>query len=376
MTPKSLSKNRLVPRPQFADGRLHRPYWGEPEAWPPSALRLHKNENPDPEMAAILKRLATEMPAEVLRSYPNVPALYRKLADNLGVSVDNLLLTNGSDGAIRSLFETFISPGDAVVMTRPTFAMFEVYRDIYGARGVTIEYESGPNGPVLDVERFVDAVRRERPRLVCLSNPASPTGTTLSDGDILSIIRAGADTGAAVLVDEAYYPFTEQTVLPWISDHLNLVVARTFAKAWAASGLRVGFAAAHQETTKLLHLSRPMYEIGAVSTYMIGRLLDFEHQMRASVERLNAGKAFFSEQMKSLGFVTVDGGANFVHIGFGPLTDAVAEGLADLVVYRPAEQHPSLRGLCRFSAATTDQFRPIVDRIAVVSSASEDLSAG
>ena len=354
------------PRAPVADPNLTRPDWTGGEPRDPVKLWLDKNENADPGMAAVVARVVLEIPPETFRTYPESGPLYRKLAAHLGVAPENLLLAAGSDGAIRSAFEAYISPGDLVIHTQPTFAMYAVYSRMYGADARTIQYRPSNDGPMLHAESMIDAIRDGKPRLVCLPNPDSPTGTVFAPGELRVIIEAAGEAGTLMLIDEAYYPFYEETALPWIKDYGHLIITRSTGKAWGMAGLRIGFAAADPEVAAILHKVRPMYEANTVAVAVFERMLDHVDAMEASVKRLQKGKAAFLSAMRELGLRTLTGHGNFLHVAFGVHADRVHQALADLVYYRRDHSDPCLAGFSRFSATTPEHFQPVIDRIRAV----------
>lgn len=343
--------------------KLVRPDWTIGVPRDPKVLWLDKNENTDPELSKLTKHLLSEIDPVAISSYPECSPLYHKLADHLGVKADNLLLTAGSDGAIRSVFEAFINPGDIVVHTLPTFAMYAVYCGMYGADAVPLVYHACDNGPALKADEVVDTIKKVRPKLVCLPNPDSPTGTVFSPADLRKIIEAAGQTKALILIDEAYYPFYEHTVVPWVYEYGHLVVARTFAKAWGISGLRIGYAVSCPEVTCLLHKVRPMYEVNTIAIALTERLLDFSDEVFASVQRINAGRDAFLEEMKALQLRTLNTHGNFLHVAFGKYAPAVHERLKNVVLYRLDFSDPCLKGFSRFSATTVERFQPIIELI-------------
>lgn len=351
------------PRPAVADPALVRPGRLKAEDRDLGMLWLDKNENPDPELAQVVREAIAAVPANAHFTYPDLAPLYAKLATSVGVEPQNLVLAPGSDGAIRAVYETFVSPGETVIFPEPTFAMYPVYARIYGARTVPLAYAPSNAGPVLTADTVIDAIARERPRVVCLPNPDSPTGTVMPAPDLERIVAAAGKAGAAMLVDEAYFPFHADTAVPMIRRHPHLVVVRSTAKAWGMAGLRVGYAVADERMAALLHKVRPMYEVGAFSAWVLNRMLDREDAMRASVARLEAGKRAFLDAMERLGFRTLRGAGNFCHVAFGARADAVHRALADLVYYRKDFTEPCLKGFSRFSAATPAQIAPVIERI-------------
>lgn len=352
-----------VPRASLLNPELWRPDWLQDSARDPKLLWLDKNENRDPQQLALVRRVVSELDPEALATYPNSARLYRKLGGWAGVDPRCLLLTPGSDGAIRLTFETFVSPGESVIITAPTFAMYPVYSRMFGAKVTTLEYHPSNNGPVLRADEIVTAVRREHPRLVCIPNPDSPTGTTFNPAEMRSIIEAASDTGAVILIDEAYYPFHRQTVVSWISEFPHLVVVRTTAKAWGMAGLRIGYAVAHPNVAKMMHKMRPMYECSTIAIAAFEAMLDHAAASAASVARLEAGKRHFLDRMEQLGFHVLRGKGNFMHVAFGASAEAVHAALAGVCYYRKDFKEPCLKGYSRFSSTTVEGFAPVIAAI-------------
>lgn len=350
----------IRPRRSLSNPELQRPSALGSTPRDPGRLWLDKNENLDPKLMALLHDVLLKISPLALTTYPEAGETYRKLAQWVGVSPDCLLLTPGSDGAIRLVFEAFVEHGEAVIHTSPTFAMYPVYGQMFGAEAYPIDYVRTDGGPYLDSGAIIGAVLKHKPKLLCLPNPDSPTGTTLAPDVLREILTACEATGTVLLLDEAYHPFHEWTAIPWIETSRNLVVARTFAKAWGAAGLRIGYAVAHPETIALLHKMRPMYEVSTLSVEFMSRMLDRSVEMMRSVARINEGKHFFQEEMQSLGFKVLPTAGNFLHVAFGEHSRAIHAALSNKVYYRASFGHPCLADYSRFSAAP----RPIMAQVA------------
>ena len=353
-------------RKELLSNDLTRPEWVEQVHRDPEKIWLDKNECSDSKMRKIVLKSLIESSSEATYAYPDLDTLYSKIAKFSKVSPENILITAGSDGAIRACFETCIAPGDKIVLTRPTFAMYSVYSKIYGAKVTWLDYSATDNGPDLGVDAFIRAIKKNTPKMVCLANPDSPTGTIFIPSDLEKIVIAAAKVGAIMLIDEAYHPLYQWTAAPWIYQYKHLVVVRSFSKAWGAAGLRVGYAIADSELITYLHKQKPMYEIGAVSAKAIENLLDYEKEMYLSVGRINAGKRYFQDKMRELGLVTYESEGNFLHVKFGQYSDKIHEILKNKVYYRKDFSEISLEGYSRFSVTTKEQFLPIVKSITSV----------
>jgi histidinol-phosphate aminotransferase len=345
------------------DPQLIRPDWTTGARRDRTLLWLDKNENTDPELAVITSRVLAQLSSECLYTYPESAPLYAKLAEWVGLSVNHFLLTAGSDGAIRQVFEAFVDSDDTVLLTEPTFAMYPVYSRMFGARTVSLTYRASTSGPRLDASEIIAAIRAEAPKLVCLPNPNSPTGTVFPPSELREIITTAGEHGALILLDEAYHPFYGGSAVSWIDEFPHLIIARTFAKAWGMAGLRIGYAIAHPAIALLLHKVRPMYEVNTVAVAAMERMLDFRGDMEASVARLIAGRDAFRGAMNGLGLRTLETQGNFTHVAFGAFGGAIHAELANLVLYRRSFNEPCLVGFSRFSAATEDQLAPVIERI-------------
>ena len=326
-------------------------------------LWLDKNENLDLELLELSEEVLSSISPMALATYPDAGELYRKLGEWADVNPECLLLTPGSDGAIRLVFDAFVEKDDTVVQLRPTFAMYEVYGQMFGANIIYIDYFSTDDGPQIDVDNVLNTLVEKTPKLLCVANPDSPTGSVLSADILEKILKVCDQVGTVLLLDEAYHPFFDWTGTPWTKSHKNLIIVRTFAKAWGAAGLRIGYAVAHPDTAKLLHKLRPMYETSTLAIEFITRMLDHQEAMRKSVASINEAKIFFCNEMKKLGFVTLSTEGNFTHVAFGDKAIILHRVLQDHVLYRESFNHDCLKGYTRFSVAPKTVMERVVKLI-------------
>lgn len=346
-------------REELLGENITRPDWTQSQERDPSLLWLDKNENTDNEYIQLIKTVISSC-YEQINLYPDCSLLYKKLSAELNVLPDNLLLGAGSDGVIRYLFNACISRGNVVLHTHPTFAMYSIYCEIFGARAIKIHYKKKQNEIRLDINSFLKTIHDCKPKLVCLPNPDSPTGTLLPHDELILIIEAAGKNNAIILIDEAYYPFSENTVAPYIHQYPHLVVVRSFSKAWGLAGARVGYAIAQHELIRHIHKVRSMYELGALSTAIAIRILDFKNEMLASVKRLNDGKLFFKNSMEEMGFNTLNSAGSFQHVDFGEQRFKIHKVLEKIVLYRKDFPNSALAGFSRFSATTKDYFNQVI----------------
>ena len=348
---KNLPSSVPKPRAAIADKALSRPDWTVSDRNTNGVLALDKNETTDKAFHQVIAEVLKALPVDSIVEYPECAPYYRLLADHLDIRPHNLLFTAGADGAIRMVFEAFLSPGEKVLLTSPTFAMFSIYACMYGGHVIYLPYEASETGPLLTADTICQSLVVHRPRLFCLSNPDSPTGTIFQAGELTRIIQTAADIGAVILVDEAYYPFSNVTALNLIHTFPNLVISRTFAKAWGLAGLRLGYAAANSEMANILHKVRPMYEVNGLALAAMAKMIIRKGDMEMSVRRIHDGKAYFLERMRGNGFRVLEGAGNFLHVDFGETRNAIHAALKGKVLYKTSFPDACLEGFSRFSAA-------------------------
>lgn len=328
------------------------------------AIWLDKNENIDPELLKLSSQILHSISSNVLNSYPEAKELYLKLSDWVGVDPENILVTPGSDGVIKTVFDAFVGDGDCVIYPEPTFAMYEIYCKMFGAEQFQLEYLLGEkNEPYLDTDIIVRTLRSKKPKLFCLPNPDSPTGVVIQPSILKELLIECENCGTIMLIDEAYHPFYDWTAVDWTKNYKNLVVARTFSKAWGLAGLRIGYAVSHKETISILHKLRPMYEGSSIAIEFMARMLDHSKEMEKSVKRILEGKQFFKIEMKRLGFNVSNSEGNFIHVNFGADSERIHKKLTGKVLYRSAFNHTSLCGYSRFTVGPIVVMEKVVSLI-------------
>ena len=277
-------------------------------------LRLDKNESVlgfPPEFMEILRR---EITPDFVNTYPVIDPLYEKIARWVGCRRDNIYITAGSDAAIKSTFEAFVEPGDEVALLSPTYAMFYVYTRMFQGELIEIGYKKGLSLSSEDVLRTMEA---HTPKLICIANPNSPTGTILPPQGLKNIIKNAVKKETIILVDEAYYLYYPETVIDLIDDYPGLIVTRTFSKAMGLASVRLGFAAAHSETIKYLQKVRPMYETNAFAVKLGELVLDNLPVVEKNLAEFREGKEFLENELNNIGIAHLKSYTNFLLIDVG-----------------------------------------------------------
>ncbi len=288
-------------------------------------IRLDKNERVTTFPNDFFEQIISEVTSDYLTAYPEPEPLYERLAQLHDVSIESLMITAGSDAGIRHCFDLFVNPGGEVIALDPTFAMVDIYCKLFGAKKQGIGYNSQLQ---LDLERLFSLIGPNT-ELIVIANPNSPTGTLIAEDDIVSILLKANSFKVPVLIDEAYYGFCKQTAVPLLKEHENLIVSRTFSKAYGLAGLRIGYLLAPPEIAQLLYRFRPMYEVNSLSILAATQLLDRPEIPENYLSSTEDGRKYLLEFAKAKGLNFKDTHANFVYIDFGGKKQAVIDELSN-----------------------------------------------
>lgn len=275
--------------------------------------RLDKNENLEDIPSDYLNEILSDIDPVFLSAYPQVYPLYQKLSESLGVDIEYILITAGSDAAIKNIYEVYIEPKDEIILPDPTYAMYYVYADLFQAELVKIPYDNELN---LSVDDLIGSITPHT-KLIAIANPNSPTGTIISKDELRKVLDKAKRTNSLVLVDEAYYPYYSQTALDLLSEYDNLIITRTFSKAYGLASMRLGYAIASKKIIAELSKFRPIYEATGISVLFGCKILERPGIIEKRVKNVLSGKEYISTEMEKLGFKTFKSYANFIHIRVG-----------------------------------------------------------
>jgi histidinol-phosphate aminotransferase len=273
-------------------------------------LRLDFNENTAGCSPRVLERLR-QLDGETLARYPERDKGEAVVAGHLGVSTDELLLTNGTDEAIHLICATYLSPGDEVLIVVPTFAMFEIYAAVTGARVISIPAGRDFIFPTQEVISQVTS----RTRLMAVANPNNPTGAFAPVADLMQIAEAAPD--AALLVDEAYFEFCGETTAPKWREAPNLFVSRTFSKAYGMAGLRIGVLMGNPAQMSVVRRGSSPYNLNSVALACLPEALADQEFVRDYVAQAVDGRRQLESELAAWSVPYWPSRANFVLFNLG-----------------------------------------------------------
>ncbi|MCL6480747.1 MAG: histidinol-phosphate transaminase [Firmicutes bacterium] len=318
------------------------------------ALRLDFNENTvgcSRRALDALRRLTQEEAAV----YPEYERIQQRLARGFGVPAGQLLLTAGTDDALRLAVDTVVEPGSLVVLVEPTFAMYRFYAERAGARLLVLRYGAQMQFPEPSVLRAL----AQRPRLFVLANPNNPTGTLVPLAVLRRILQAAPRTW--VLVDEAYSEFSDVTVLPWVRRYPQLLVTRTFSKAFGLAGLRVGCLFAHRRAAPLFRRAQSPYPVATPALVAAEQALRDRRFLREYLRAVRTGKQILVAGLERLRIPQFPSAANFVLVDFGRRAEAVLRALRRQgILLRDRRSDFGRVGYVRITVGTPAQTRRLV----------------
>lgn len=335
-----------LPRPRTAVLRMK-------EYHPPLGnrygLRLDFNENTlgcSPSVFDALRSVA----AGDLTRYPEREAVEALVANNLGLRPQQVLLTNGVDEAIHVLCQAFLDRDERMLLPVPTYSMYEVYAS---ATDGDVDTVLAGDDFVFPHQAMLDAIT-PRTKLICIANPNSPTGSTVTRHQVLTI--AAKAPHALVLVDEAYFHFFGETVIDLIGKVPNLVVARTFSKAYGLAGLRLGMLAADEATMQWLRRVISPYSVNSLALVCLPAALNDQAYLDWYVEEVKQARASMLQALDALSIRYWPSAANFVltHVG-SRHKEFVAAMRARGVLTRDRSADHGCDGCVRITIGTREQ---------------------
>jgi len=327
-------------------------------------VRLDKNERVVPFTKKQFSAMISLINADLLTIYPDQNPLYAKLSSFLGTDVKNILLTPGSDSAIKTIFETYVSAGDQVIYPDPTYAMVDVYAHMFEADAKKIGYTPDLK---FRFSELMDAIS-SRTRLVYIANPNQPTSTILSKDEFEALLKKTALTGTLLVIDEAYIDFadTGYDAPGYIGAYDNLVITRTFSKAYGLASARLGYIITQAKNVDFLFRVKPLADVNLFALKYGEFLIDNNEIVTSYVESVRKAKELIRKRTARLGLTCIDGHTNFIHIKIPETHDGnvIAKKLKDqgYVVRSTGMGLPAvIEGCIRITVGPEKEMRKFLD---------------
>jgi histidinol-phosphate aminotransferase len=314
-----------------------------------NALRLDFNENTlacSPKVREALARISSGD----LTRYPERQPVEAIVAAHLGLASEQLSLTNGVDEAIHVLFETFLESGDELLLPVPTYTMYEVYASSTDAHVVSVQAADDLQFPY---ERLLAAITA-RTKIIAIANPNSPSGSVATREQLIEIARRAPQ--AVLLVDEAYFHFYGETVIDLVGTLPNLIVARTFSKAYGLAGLRLGLLAGPVELMRWIRRVLSPYSVNSLALACLPPALEDKIYLDWYVGEVLEARREFEVALDKAAVRRWPSRANFILVEIGPQHEEFVRRMrAAGVLVRDRSNDPGCLGLVRITIGTREQ---------------------
>ena len=334
------------------------------------AIKLASNENPLGPSPGVLRALQREF--DDLARYPdgNGFALRVALAAHLGVEPGCITLGNGSNDVLELVARAFLSPQSSAVFSAHAFAVYPIVTQAIGARGNVAPAHDGSRGPGFghDLQAMLDAIDADT-RVVFIANPNNPTGTWVNRAELRAFVEA-VPADIVVVVDEAYFEYVDRADYPnamqWLDEFPNLLVTRTFSKAYGLASLRVGYGVSQPPLADVLNRVRQPFNVNSFAqAAAVAALQDAAH-LAAAVDVNRRGMQQLEAGFKRLGLDYIPSVGNFVSVDMGRDPGQVYTALLrEGVIVRPVANY-AMPGYLRISVGLPEENQRCLEALAKV----------
>ncbi len=336
-------------------------------------IKVASNENelgPSPKALEAMAAVASEM-----HRYPDGGGFYlkEKLADKLGVKPENILLGNGSNELIEFLGHVFLKPGANLVMSECAFVVYRLVAALFNAEAVSAPMKNFTH----DLDAMLAAITPET-RMVVICNPNNPTGTLNTPAEIEAFLEKLPDHVLAVF-DEAYFELVPDEAKADLLKHVragrkNVIVLRTFSKAYGLAGLRIGYAIADEELIAMLNHVRQPFNANSMAQAAALAALDDDDHIAKTREMVFQGLELFSTELPRIlsrrseakadgnGLEFVPSFANFILVKTGNGVEVFNELQKRKVIVRPMAGY-GLADWIRITIGTPEQNRAVLNAL-------------
>ena len=318
-------------------------------------LKLDWNESTIPPSPLVKESLLHFISNEDLRHYPDVNAseLKSRLSQYAAIEEKYIEVYNGSDDALNNIFHCLINPDDVVVIYEPTYTQIKVF-----IQSRTDKLRSVPIVEPLGAHEYPFEQIRDA-AVVYLANPNNPTGHLIPAPTIEKLLKTHEET--MFVIDEAYYEFCQHTTAALVKQHKNLIITRTFSKAFGLAGSRVGYVITHPEVLEVLNKVRNGKSVNVLGQIAAcGALQDIDY-MKSYVAEVNASKEYFIKKATALGFECYTGFANFVIIKESNYAALIEYLYSCKILIRDRSYLKNLESCVRITIGTHEQTCKLID---------------
>ncbi len=325
----------------------------------PHRIKMDSNENPFDMPDQVRALIAEESLRHSFNRYPDPAALALResLAAELGLNVAQLAIGNGSDELINYIIAAFGGAGAGVIFSSPTFSIYGIFAKVWGTEVIDVPLSSDFR---INPDEIISAAKAGERSIVFICYPNNPTGNCFSRQAILDVIE---HSGAIVVVDEAYYEFAGETFLPLLEDHENLIILRTFSKAFGLAGLRIGYMMAGSNVIREIMKVKMVYNINSLSQKIALTLLKHRSEVFPYVEKILQERDRLTRQLGDIeGITPFPSDANFILFRTETDTEAIfSELLRNGILIRNLNKPGLLQNCLRVTVGKPEENDEFLD---------------
>lgn len=279
-------------------------------------IRMDLNENPGGLPESFIRKVLNSITSEYISKYPDQLKFTKKLGKHIGADVKQICLTNGSAEAIRYVIEAFTRPNGKIVSVSPSYAMYEVYANMYGRQHIPVPYN---DDLTFNIDRIIEVINKDTD-LVIIVNPNNPVGDAYSYDEMDRIISAAKASKVTILIDEAYYYFYPNSFIKYSLNNEFVFLTRTFSKMFSLAGCRLGYVVGQDDGIALVQKLCTPHNINAFGMKFAEAILEEEDLLERLIEKQLEGKAFLVNELMKRDYLVSSKEGNFIFVQ--PKTDA------------------------------------------------------
>lgn len=273
-------------------------------------IRMDLNENPVGLPQEFINETLSKVTPEIVAKYPDQLEFTTKLSKFIGTDVENICLVNGSAEGIRYVIQAYSKPGGKVLSVTPSYAMYDVYCEMYGRKSVHINYDKEMN---MDIDKFIAAINDDID-LVIILNPNNPVGDVYSYEDMDRIITSCKQHECTLLIDEAYFYFYPNSFLDYALNNDHVLLTRTFSKIFSLAGARLGYVVGKPEYVEIIQKLCTPHNINVFSMILAQAIIEKEGMIDKLVEKQLKGKQHLIDSLILKGYQISAKEGNFIFI--------------------------------------------------------------
>lgn len=323
-------------------------------------IKLDANEMPAAFSGQLSTLIATALTQVQLNRYPQIAAteLRQKLARELGLSVGEVLVGNGSSELLGAICYTFGGPGRRILYPTPSFSMYGVYASLADSEPVPFPLN---DDFTVSAEKLIATAKEAQVSLIILCNPNNPTGTVIAQADIEYI---AANAACPVVVDEAYFEFYGQTSQSLLAKYPNLIITRTFSKAYGLAAARIGYLMTNSGLAGSIGKVLLPYHVNAFSLAVAAAALSHKDEVMEAVRGIIAERNRLFDVFGSLGDITVfPSDTNFLLIKTASAGELARRLAASGIGVRDFSKYPELTDCIRITVGTKQENDEVAEAI-------------